>query len=150
MTKEEENAPEWYKIALGEMGVKEIPGDKHNPRILVYHATCKYKYNEDEIPWCSSFANWCMHKAGIERTNSAAARSWEEWGAPTAKPKLGDVVVFGRPGSWKGHVGFFVRETKDSVLVLGGNQGNEVNKTWYLKEGYRLRLLGYRTPLNFK
>ena len=45
--------------------------------------------------------------------------------------------------SWQGHVGFAVREFEHTVLVLGGNQNNQV----CLKHYPRAQLLGYRWPL---
>ena len=71
------------------------------------------------------------------------ARSWLKVGQRVSKPKLGDVVIFWRdnPNSWKGHVAFFVRETKNWVYVLGGNQNNQVKISAYPKH----RLLQYRS-----
>jgi len=57
------------------------------------------------------------------------------------------VAIFyrGDPGGWQGHVGLFVRIEGDSVLVLGGNQSNQVKISPYPYS----RLLGYR-ELNLK
>lgn len=74
--------------------------------------------------------------------DSAWARSYLNYGEKITKPKYGAVVVFSR-GTSSGHVAFYLDETKDSVLVLGGNQGNAVTKAWYPKS----RLLGYRWPV---
>ena len=54
--------PKWLEIALKEVGVSEIKGGE-NKRILEYHASTTLKAKEDEIPWCSSFVNWCMVQA---------------------------------------------------------------------------------------
>jgi len=68
----------WIKIARAELGVLEIKGIKHNPRIIEYHSTTgKFKY--DETPWCSSFVNWVMTKAGLKGINSARSASWKDW-----------------------------------------------------------------------
>ena len=70
------------------------------------------------------------------------ARSWLSVGESTNTPKVGDVVVFWResPKSWKGHVGFFIKETKNYVYVLGGNQRNMVCIKAYAKS----RVLDYK------
>ena len=106
----------------------------------------KGKATRDEVSWCSSFvcAMFEWNELRIPSTRSAAARSWLEWGNELSEPKRGAVVVFWRqsPDSWKGHVGFYIDETADSILVLGGNQGNKVSIKRYSKS----RLLGYRWP----
>jgi len=134
----------WIDIAYEEIGTKEIKGPVHNLRILQYHATCKKKYTEDEISWCSAFVNWCFFKCGIEGTNSALARHWLAWGKVVEVPYRGCVVIFwrGTPNGWKGHVGFWVGEQGDSILVLGGNQSDKVCIMKYPKS----QLLGYRAP----
>lgn len=136
--------PAWLAVARKELGVKEHVGDADNPRIVEYHRSTslgKADANEDETPWCSSFVNWCMVKAGRYGTNSAWARSWLKWGVALDVPKLGCVVVFSRNTN-SGHVGFFIKEVGENILVLGGNQNNEVCEALYPKS----RLLGYRWP----
>ena len=135
-----------FKQALSQVGIKEYPGENHNPRIIEYHKSCELRAKSDEISWCSAFMNWCFEKAEIVRTKSAAAISWTKWGKETNEPRIGDVVVFRRvDSSWRGHVGFFVGEDKTRVLVLGGNQNNEVSFQWFPKRGRKLYLFQYRT-----
>lgn len=140
--------PSYYQTALveKEKNVKEILGRKHSPRILEYHQATDLKATEDEVSWCSSFVNWCLKQNGIKGTNKANARSFLEWGkkVPVTTPKVGDIVVFwrGDKDGWLGHVGFYAGEKEDKILVLGGNQGNEVNFSYYKKS----QLLGYRRP----
>lgn len=136
----------WMPIALAEEGVKEFTGNGDNPRIVEYLRSttlpAPYRSN-DETDWCSAFVNWCMERAGYEGTDSAAARSWQNWGARLATPRRGCVVVFSRPpSSWQGHVAFYVGETPTQIKVFGGNQSNAVNISSYPKS----RLLGYRLP----
>ncbi len=137
------DAPKWYLIALREEGVSERAGSAHNPRIIEYHNATSYKASTDEVPWCSSFANWCMREAGLKGTNSAAARSWLKWGKEISEPVLGCIVIFSRPPNpAHGHVGFYAGETSTHILTLGGNQSNTVRVSGYRKS----RLLGYRLP----
>lgn len=139
--------PKWFRIAIGEIGIKEHPGDQHNPRIVEYHKACDLKAKTDEISWCSAFVNWCFLKSGIDlRTRSAAAISWAKWGVKVEQPKVGDIVVFRRvDSSWRGHVGFFVASDEKRVLVLGGNQNNEVSFQWYPKKGKSIYLFQFRS-----
>lgn len=117
--------PTWIGIAQAEVGVKEVSGSKHNPRVIEYHSTTG-KFSDDETPWCASFVNWVMQKAGYQGTNSAMALSWQSWGKKLTKPAYGSIAVFSWGGG-KGHVGFVVGKSGNNIQVLGGNQSNQVN-----------------------
>jgi uncharacterized protein (TIGR02594 family) len=134
----------WFDIAKREMetGVDEIPGSRDNPRIIEYHASTTLKATDDETPWCSSFVNWCVEQAGLQGTKSAAARSWLQWGQALDQPRRGCIVVLQRGNSWQGHVGFYYADEGGRILVLGGNQSNQVNISSYRKSA----VLGYRWP----
>lgn len=139
------DGPAWYDIAVREMntGVDEFAGEADNPRIVEYHQATSLKASDDETPWCSSFVNWCMMKAGQARTNSAMARSWLNWGVPRDQPRTGCVVIFSRPPKpTSGHVAFFEKIHGDRIFVLGGNQSDRVNVSSYAAD----RLLSYRWP----
>jgi uncharacterized protein (TIGR02594 family) len=131
-----------FEIALGEYGIKERRGGE-NPEILKYFREIGHPdIIEDEVSWCSAFVNWCILKSGLQPTGSLAAKSWLTWGEKITEPQIGDIVIFNRGeiGSWQGHVGFFVRLDKDGIWVLGGNQADQVNISWYPIS----KLAGYR------
>lgn len=115
----------WYDIARRELGVKELQGIADHPRIVEYHATTTLRATDDEVPWCSSFVNWCVQRAGYVGTRSAAARSWAKWGTKIDNPVAGCIVVMTRTGG--GHVGFYEDGDAFNVHVLGGNQDDAVN-----------------------
>lgn len=151
---EQSSLPLWMTVAAGELNQVEIPGDEDNPRIVEYHSATTLKATDDETAWCSSFVSWCLGVAGVPSTESAWARSYEEWGqrCPVDLLAPGAVVVFWRGQDpmdggrrWpRGHVGFYVGGDVRSgtVWVLGGNQGNSVSV-----RGYSLdRLVGFRWP----
>jgi len=122
--------PSWYVIAVAELGVQEIEGRKHNPRILEYHNTTAYKATKDETPWCAAFVNWVLWAAGFSRTESARAVDFAEdnWKCDAiTEPEIGDIVVFAwlPRASRRGHVGFYAGKEGDKILVLGGNQKDE-------------------------
>lgn len=129
----------WLYIAEDEIGEKEVPGLNHNPRIIEYHSETTLSATTDEVPWCSSFVNWVMKRAGYTPTRSAAARSWATYGKETP-PVQGCIVVLTRNGG--GHVGFYVKSSANYVWVLGGNQSNAVNISAYPKS----RVIAYRVP----
>jgi uncharacterized protein (TIGR02594 family) len=130
----------WYLIARKELGVKELQGIADNPRIVEYHSTTTLRATDDEVPWCSSYVNWVVSKAGYTPTRSAAARSWAKWGQVIDKPVKGCIVVLTRKGG--GHVGFYESSREGVINVLGGNQDDAVNIKPYLAS----RLICYVIP----
>ena len=134
----------WMDIARAELGQREVKGAKHNPRIIEYHKTTTLKGTTDEIPWCSSFVNWVMKQAGYPGTNSAAARSWLQYGQRLAAPVPGCIVVLSRDGG--GHVGFYMGQDSYGLKILGGNQGDAVTVAQYPAN----RCLALVVPLNMR
>ena len=131
--------------AFSQYGVKEVQGtEKNNPDILEYfHSIGQTWVRTDETAWCSAFANWVCQNAGCtEISNKLNARSWTNIGHKTKQPEPGDIVVLWRESfeSWKGHVGFFIRQNDTFIWILGGNQNNEVN----IKPYPKYRLLSYQ------
>jgi uncharacterized protein (TIGR02594 family) len=125
--------------------VREIPGAQHNPRILEYLATTSVgPSGGDETSWCSAYVNWSLRMARVVGTNSAAARSWLQWGRK-AEPQVGAVCVLwrGSPTDWRGHVGFVLGWNGGAVHLLGGNQGDRVS----VQSFPTARVLEYRMPL---
>ncbi len=122
--------PPWMLVASQELGVSEILGPRHNPRIVAYHDSTTLSADEDEVPWCSSFVDWCFRQVDIEGTHSAAARSWDKWGNATPL-RLGAVVTVPRTGGSGRHVFFAAGWTSTHVFGLGGNQGNKVSVAVY-------------------
>lgn len=134
--------PRWYEIAEGEVGIKEIPGDKAEARIIEYHSHTTLKATSDEVAWCSAFVNFCVDRAGLKGTHSAAARSWLQWGVPV-QPTEGCIVVMSRGSNpAQGHVGFYAGENASLVRILGGNQHDSVCYSYFPKS----HVLGYRWP----
>jgi uncharacterized protein (TIGR02594 family) len=139
---------QWMTVAIAEKGVSEVAGAVHNQRIVAYHATTTLGAKTDEVPWCSSFVNWCLKQAGITGTNSAAAASWSSWGQELTDPRYGAIVHIRRGGgghdratgsSSGNHVGFLIRRTPTHVTLLGGNQGNRVKESSFPLSSYSVR-----------
>ncbi len=130
--------------ALMQYGVREIVGRKDHPQILAYFNALGYDGAKlhDETAWCSVFVNWVAKECGYSHSGQLTARSWLTEGVTAKNPDLGDVVVLWResPNSWKGHVGFYIKESKNHVYLLGGNQNNRVCIQPYPKN----RILDYR------
>jgi uncharacterized protein (TIGR02594 family) len=134
--------PAWITYALNQVGVREIPGPKHEPKILGWWKKIfRGGIKDDETPWCAAFVGACLEQAGIQSTRFESAKSYESWGVALAAPVYGCIVVFTRAGG--GHVAFVVGEDKaGNLLCLGGNQGNCVS----VKTFERGRVSAYRWP----
>jgi uncharacterized protein (TIGR02594 family) len=134
----------FLEIAEKEIGVKE---GENASRIIEYNAYTELDAQNDEIPWCSSFANFVVAQAGLVGTKSAAAKSWLKWGKELQDPIPGCIVVMNRgKNPALGHVGFYVKTENDGLIVIcGGNQHNEVNISNFFPNS----ILSYRAPNAF-
>jgi uncharacterized protein (TIGR02594 family) len=138
--------PPWMKFAYEQIGVREISGPTHNPRVLEYFRSTRAPKipQDDETDWSSAFVHWVLGQAGIAGTRSLSDRSWLTWGKPS-ELKPGCIAVFWRvaPTSEEGHSGFFVGQREDgNLVILGGNQQDEVR----LSSLPRSHFLGCRWP----
>lgn len=129
-----DTVPGWIRTARGQIGVHEIKGSKHDPRIMDYIRTCENvqgtaaqrrfveREGEEGVEWCSAFVNWCLRQNGITGTNHAAASSWKHWGTELSGPKRGAIVGF----KWQTSTGIahvaFCDEENGRFYMLGGNQ----------------------------
>jgi uncharacterized protein (TIGR02594 family) len=121
----------YFETARRELGVHEIVGLRHNPRVLQYHTYSRLKAKDDETAWCASFLNYCLETSGFTSTKSAAAASYKTWGQP-CDVREDAIVVFGKhdpDAKGTGHVAIVDHLDDDGihVWVLGGNQNNAVS-----------------------
>jgi uncharacterized protein (TIGR02594 family) len=144
-----QGAPEWYTLALDEIGRREIGDTNNGPEITRYRQLAQC--GQPGEPWCAIFVNamfaLCRSPA-VPGTRSASSQSF-----PVHKnfiqlsgSALGAVTVFWRisPNSGKGHVGFYRGETVESIYVLGGNEDNMVQ----IEPMKRQQLIGYWWPVS--
>src|SRR5690606_18472391 len=105
-----------------------------------------------ENPWCSSFVNWVMIKAGYDGTNSPWSHSWKNWGDGISKPAVGSVafIDWGKVSAkkkGKGHVGIVVGKTaKGRIVLLGGNQSGQVKYSAFRPA----HIVAYRVPKSYQ
>ncbi len=142
--------PAWIVEAERHIGQREVKGPPSNPWIAKLWASLPggnwfwttYGADDSKLPWCGAFMAAVFSACRIAFPNTyAAAASWSEWGQPLAWPALGCVVTFTRQGG--GHVGIVVgQDAHGNLLVLGGNQGDEVNVRLFA----RGRATAYRWP----
>ena len=111
--------------------ISQWPAPAHwNPLVVEFFSATSYHANNDMIPWCAAFANWCLERAGKRGSRSASSQSFlsKEF-TRTNNPKPGDLAVFtvydnatGR-SLGLGHVTFFKNRISDThITVVGGNQ----------------------------
>lgn len=154
-------------VGQGKFGEDRIPyitawPERWNPVIVEFFRATTLQPSGDTTAWCAAFMNFCLMKSAKDKqlpanaskpTLSAAALSFRKWGRETSTPRPGDIVVFKNvtapPG--RGHVGFYLADQGDSVLVLGGNQfegkpvRHTINRKLLKKDGSVLKLHSFRT-----
>ena len=143
-----------YGLAQRFVGIAEVPGQVNNPHIVAMLRLDQSWPGADEVPWCSAFVNYIAWLLRLPRSKSLGARSWLNVGVPisveTAEAGF-DVAILRRGASTvgadvldaPGHVGFFAGLAPSRVLLLGGNQGDEVNITAFSVD----KVLGVRRLL---
>jgi len=145
---EHEDDPPWLLLAMKQLGCREIVKDSLNPVVRAFFefTTFPPKLVNKKTAWCSAFACTMLEKAGYRSPHSAAAKSFLVFGREIVKPRRGAILVFtrGAADAATGHVGFYVGETAEELLVLGGNQGNCVSVQRYPKS----RLMAVRWPVD--
>lgn len=127
-----------FGVAKRFLGVAEVEGMHSNPLVLAMLQLDARWPTDDATPWCSAFLNFVAFVLGLPRSKSLSARSWLGVGEPielfSARPE-NDVVILKRGNvsapatdlTAPGHVGFFAGRAPGEVILLAGNQGNEVS-----------------------
>ena len=124
--------PHWLKIAYQYLGLKEIPGAKHNPQILQWWQDIGAGwFKDDETSWCGAFVGGVLLEAKmpiLAASEAPRARAWEKWGQRLDGPAVGSVATFwrGSPSAKTGHVAFVLGRYGDRLVCIGGNQSNAV------------------------
>jgi uncharacterized protein (TIGR02594 family) len=127
-------APRWYEHALKDKGLKEIPGQGANPRIVEMFTHTTYHAKSDEVSWCAAGMCCWLEECGIPSTHSAAAISYETYGTKLTELRQGAILVFkrrvqGRPDAR--HVTFCSSEWTDThAYCFGANQHNMADYSW--------------------
>lgn len=134
--------PAWLVEARKYIGTREVKGPMHDSKIVSWWRAIKRGgIKDDEAPWCAAFVGAMLENVGLMSSRFESAKSYLDWGIKLASPEVGCIVVFQRDGG--GHVGFVVgRDAVNHLMVLGGNQADEVN----VRAFDRSRVVGYRWP----
>jgi uncharacterized protein (TIGR02594 family) len=133
------DAPAYFQLALDFIGTHEILDGKLNPQVeawLVNHTRFPVRLISKRTPWCAAFVSAMLEKGSLPSTHSAGAESYLGYGR-ACELSLYAIVVFNH------HVGFVAGEAGDHVMVLSGNQSNQVCIKLYPKSS----VLAYRMPV---
>lgn len=143
------NAPEYLKLAADDVGLKETTAmGNSNPVVEDYiQVVTGKKADARSTPWCAYWVGAKLEEKGVPSTKSGMARSYLNWGTKVEEEdwQQGDIIVFwrGRTNDGvTGHVGFLIAWDEDSVIVLGGNQGDQV----CFQDFSKAKILGVRRP----
>lgn len=145
--------PLWLIGAMEDIGVEEIPGTDHSPRVLEMHMNTG-KWSNDEVPWCGSAVETWLVESGTKGLGrkGALARAWGKYGRPADKDELGAICVLRRrkggpdasTGSrWGYHVGIYLNMSRGNVVMVSGNKDDRVGVDTYSRrkwETYAMRM----------
>jgi uncharacterized protein (TIGR02594 family) len=113
------------KTARADLGVKEIPGPKNNPRIMELYRLAGFPgVKSEDVSWCAAFVGAHLVINKLKPSGSLLARSYERgWGTKCNEPIYGAVGTFwrGSPQSGMGHTGFIVGANAEEIFLLNGN-----------------------------
>ncbi len=129
------------KIALSQVGVKEVGGNNNGPQIRKYQAATSLK--PASWPWCAALTSWLVREwlkdpenaewLGLKvmtpekwRPKTAAAFGYIQWAkarpsttkvlSKKAKPQVGDFVIFDFS-----HIGIVVKVGENNFQCVEGN-----------------------------
>jgi uncharacterized protein (TIGR02594 family) len=119
--------PKYLKAAFSVLGLSEIAGEDDEPQILAMYAACGHpEIRRDEIAWCAAYVGWALHRGGLPNTGSLLAISYARY--PGRSFTRGDTIPRGAICVWPriggNHVNFALADLGDTILCIGGNQGN--------------------------
>lgn len=141
----EEEAP-WMSIAIRE--AMQWKGRKAPKISDNYHNEIGQNGTLSTVPWCASFANYCLKESGFSYVKSRSSQFPvnSRLFIKIDKPIYGALMVLRTysksSGKWlggRGHVGFVYGKTKNGKLaVLGGNQNSSIKLSEYRECGVSL------------
>lgn len=139
--------PSYLAIARRDIGLREIKGPKHAGRIVQMLQRLGAWWRDDETPWCGvAMAAWLSAAGYPIPKHYYRALAWAAYGDACPGPAQGAIAVLTRKGG--GHVGIVTGVTRDGshVRLLGGNQNDAVNETWFPST----RITAYRLPVGVR
>lgn len=140
--------PAWLEVARRCIGIEEHPGDANNPQIMrapqiiaaAYPDMANYCacYTADSIAWCGLAVAFFVTSAGFRPVYGADdvhrflyAEAWSGWGDKLSALKPGAIVTLSH------HVALYERSEGANVILLGGNQSDQVKESAFAASGIK-------------
>lgn len=96
----------------------------------VFRKTGGQAIDPSKVPWCAAYVDGILGLSGKQQAHTLRAADFLKYGAPTAAPTRGDVVVFKpQAAGSSGHVGFVIGVEGDKVRYIAGNDNNQVSES---------------------
>ena len=153
------------KIALSQVGVREVGGNNRGAKVREYQAATSLK--PAAWPWCAAFTGWCIREwlkdretvawLGLKvltpekwRPKTAAAFGYIEWAKArpsttkiipkSAVPKVGDIAVFDFS-----HIGIVSKVNKTNFQWVEGNTNGKGTRDSTSGDGVWLKTRTFST-----
>ena len=157
------------KIALSQVGVKEVGGNNNGPQVRKYQAATNLK--PASWPWCAALTSWVVRewlkdKENVEwlglkvmtpekwRPKTAAAFGYISWAkerpattkvlSRKAKPQVGDFVIFDFS-----HIGIVVKVGEKNFQCVEGNTNGKGTRDSKSGDGVWLKTRSASLVRNF-
>lgn len=142
--------PEHLKRAFADLGLSEIQGSRHEPRVLqMYALSGNPGIKDDETAWCAAAVGAWLKEAGQPNSGSLMARSYTKYGRDVkALPRIprGAICVWPRGAPPSGHVNLCLDDDGTFLTCIGGNQGNGRGGGVTINRARKSELLAARMP----
>ena len=144
--KPEELMPPWMAELYRRMGLRET---RDNKALAEWLKAGKFLGDPSKLPWCGDAIETAIVKTLPNEpvpTNPFWAQGWKTFGVDAGAPIVGSIGVIKWSAS-SGHVGIVADydAKKKRILLLGGNQSNMINLTWFAQG----KFIAFRWPKGF-
>lgn len=119
------------RIANSQVGIREVPMGSNSGYFVHIYQSATGAYN---APWCASFAQWVLKKAGKGPiANRSASVFYIQWWARSrgllrGVPKVGTLALFLESA---GHMGIVTAVGKTGFTTVDGNWSDQVSRVFH-------------------
>lgn len=136
--------PPWMGEMHRRMGLHEI---RDNAALTAWLKIGRWLGNPKNLPWCGDAVETCIVKTlpdELVPNNPFFAQAWKDFGNDAGGFRVGAIGVI-RWSATSGHVGIEAARANGKILLLGGNQSNAINLTWFPET----KFIAHRWPKNY-
>lgn len=139
-----ETMPPWMAEMHRKIGLHE---KRDNAVLSAWLRIGKFLGDPAKLPWCGDAVETAIVKTlpfEAVPNNPFWAQDWRNFGIGLDGPKVGAIGVI-RWANGSGHVGFVADWDATRICMLGGNQSDSINLTWFNRSVF----IAYRWPKTF-